>query len=115
MRYKNWKMYFAMSQPGADGWLLPLIPYHMTLVQNIKRDPFEQAFGQDQKTAMSLGGSLGAPMTAWQYDFNMLPLGQQMWLEHLETYDKYPPLQAPESFNLSQVLEQVRGSKNPSD
>ena len=22
-------------------------------------------------------------MTAWQYDFNMLPLGQQMWLEHL--------------------------------
>jgi len=26
-----------MSQPGADGWVLPLIPFHFTLVQNIKR------------------------------------------------------------------------------
>jgi arylsulfatase A-like enzyme len=64
VRYKNWKMYYTMAQPGADGWLLPLIPYHMTLVQNIKRDPFEQAVGQQQKTAMGLGGSLGAPMSA---------------------------------------------------
>ena len=54
-------------------------------------------------------------MTAFQYDFNILPLGQQLWLGHLESYAKYPSLQAPESFNLSQVLEQVRGSKNPSD
>jgi arylsulfatase A-like enzyme len=67
VRYKNWKMYYTMAQPGADGWLLPLIPYHMTLVQNIKRDPFEQAVGQQQKSAMGLGGSLGAPMSAWQY------------------------------------------------
>jgi hypothetical protein len=43
---------------------------------------------------MGLGGSLGAPMSAWQYDFNILPLGQQLWLEHLLTYEKYPPLQA---------------------
>jgi arylsulfatase A-like enzyme len=42
VRYKNWKMYYTMSQPGADGWILPLIPFHFTLVQNIKRDPFEQ-------------------------------------------------------------------------
>ena len=27
VRYKNWKMYYTMSQPGADGWLMPLIPY----------------------------------------------------------------------------------------
>ena len=46
---------------------MPLLPFHMTLVQNIKRDPFEQAVGIDQKTAMSLGGAIsGAPMTAWQ-------------------------------------------------
>ena len=46
VRYKNWKMYYTMSQPGADGWLLPLIPFHFTLVQNIKRDPFEKAVGR---------------------------------------------------------------------
>ena len=54
VRYKNWKMYYTMSQPGPAGWIMPLVPFHFTLVQNIKRDPFEQAVGIDQKTAMSL-------------------------------------------------------------
>jgi arylsulfatase len=115
VRYKNWKMYYTMSQPGPAGWIMPLIPFHFTLVQNIKRDPFEQAVGIDQKSAMSLGGALGAPATAFQYDWNMLPLGQQLWLEHLTTYKKYPPLQAPETYNLSQVLEQVKKANHPGD
>ena len=45
VRYKNWKMYYTMSQPGPAGWIMPLVPFHFTLVQNIKRDPFEQAVG----------------------------------------------------------------------
>ena len=84
---------------------MPLIPFHFTLVQNIKRDPFEQAVGIDQKTAMSSGGALGGPSTAYQYDWNMLPIGQQLWLEHLMTYEKFPPLQAPE------VLQPQSGSR----
>jgi arylsulfatase len=111
VRYKNWKMYYTMSQPGPEGWILPLTPFHFTLVQNIKRDPFEQSVGLQQKSAMSLGGALGAPMTAFQYDWNMLPIGQQMWLEHLTSYEKFPPLQAPESYNLSQVMDQVKAAK----
>ena len=59
VRYKNWKMYYTMSQPGPAGWIMPLVPFHFTLVQNIKRDPFEQAVGIDQKSAMSMGGALG--------------------------------------------------------
>ena len=35
-------------------------------------------------------------------------IGQQLWLEHLLSYEKYPPLQAPESYNLSGILEQVK-------
>ena len=97
-----------MSQPGPAGWILPLIPFHFTLVNNIKRDPFEQAVGIDQKTAMSLGGALGGPVTAFQYDWNMLPIGQQLWMEHLLSYEKFPPLQAPESYNLSGILDQVK-------
>ena len=61
VRYKNWKMYYTMAQPGAEGWLLPLTSFNFTLVQNIKRDPFEQAVGVDQKTAMGLGGALAGP------------------------------------------------------
>ena len=71
----------TMSQPGADGWILPLIPFHFTLVDNIKRDPYEQAVGIAQKTAAGMQGALGAPATAFIYDWNMLPLGQQLWLD----------------------------------
>jgi arylsulfatase A-like enzyme len=108
VRYKNWKMYYTMSQPGPAGWIMPLIPFHFTLVNNIKRDPFEQAVGIDQKTAMSLGGALGAPATAFQYDWNMLPIGQRLWEQQLASYEKFPPLQAPESYNLSQVMDEVK-------
>jgi hypothetical protein len=88
--------------------VLPLIPFHFTLVQNIKRDPFEQAVGIDQKTAMSVGGALGAPSTAYIYDWNMLPIGQQLWLKELESYKTFPPLQAPETYNLDGILAQVK-------
>jgi arylsulfatase A-like enzyme len=116
VRYKNWKMYYTMSQPGADGWILPLVPFHFTLVQNIKRDPFEQAVGIDQKSALSLGGALAAPMTAFLYDWNMQPIGQQLWLKWFETLRQFPPMQAPESYNLSQVVDMIKaGGGHPSD
>ena len=50
---------------------------------------------------MSMGGALGGPLTAFQYDWNMLPIGQQLWLKDLLTYKEFPPLQAPESYNLA--------------
>lgn len=112
VRYKNWKMYYAMSEPGATGWLRPLVNYHFTLVQNIKRDPFEQFVGQDQKSATSLGGALTAPSTAYVYDWNMLPIGQQLWLKELESYRRFPPMQEPASYNLEHVIEQVRASSS---
>ncbi|WP_130223252.1 hypothetical protein [Bradyrhizobium sp. Leo121] len=52
--------------------------------------------------------ALGAPATAFQYDWNLLPIGQQLWLQHLLTYEKFPPLQAPESYNLSGILDEVK-------
>ena len=115
VRYKNWKMYYNMSQPGADGWILPLIPFHFTLVQNIKRDPFEQAVGENVKTAMGVGGALAAPMTAFQYDWNMLPIGQQLWTKELMSYREFPPLQSPAAYNLDEIIKKVQDSAKPSD
>jgi arylsulfatase len=116
VRYKNWKMYYTMSQPGPAGWIMPLIPFHFTLVQNIKRDPFEQAVGVDQQTAMSMGGALGGPVTAFLYDWNILPIGQQLWERELMSYKTFPPLQAPESYNLSGILAQLKkGGGHPSE
>ena len=82
-----------------------------TQVNNIKRDPFEQAVMPDRQTALSTGGSLAAASTAYEYNWNMLPLGQQMALQHLETYSEFPPMQAPPSYNLSQVMEQIQAQK----
>ena len=39
-------------------------------------------------------------MTAFQYDWNMLPIGQQLWMKDLYSYKEYPPLQAAETYNL---------------
>src|SRR5213593_1697486 len=111
VRYKNWKMYYTMAQGGAEGWIQPLIPYHFTLVQNIKRDPFEQAVGPNQKTSLSLGGSLAGPVTGYIYDWNMLPIGQLLWEKELMSYKTYPPLQAPETYNLDGILRQIQSSR----
>ena len=117
MRYKNWKFYYSMALGGATGWFEPLETYHWTMVQNIKRDPFEQTVGfGTTKSAMTLGGALAAPSTAYLYDWNMLPIGQLLWMKQLESYVKYPPLQNPETYNLSGVVKQIKASdKNATD
>ncbi|MGA7094261.1 MAG: sulfatase/phosphatase domain-containing protein, partial [Candidatus Cybelea sp.] len=110
VRYKNWKMYYTMSPSGATGWLQPLVPFHWTLVQNIKRDPFEQAVGDAQKTATGLGGQLAGPVGAYLYDWNMLPIGQQLWYKKLMSFKEFPPLQAPETYDLTGILKQVEAA-----
>ena len=52
-----------------------------------------------------------APVTAYIYDWNMLPIGQMLWLKELETYKEFPPLQSPASYNLDQVMEQLKKPK----
>ncbi len=115
VRYKNWKMYYTMAQGGAEGWIQPLIPYHFTLVQNIKRDPFEQAVGPNQKTALGLGGALAGPVTGYLYDWNMLPIGQLLWEKELMSYKVFPPLQAPETYNLDGILRQIQKARTKGD
>jgi arylsulfatase len=116
VRYKNWKFYYTMMGSSGVAALGPPIPFHWTQVQNIKRDPFEQAVGIDQKSVLSIGGALAAPSTAYLYDWNLLPIGQILWEKELTSYIDYPPLQQAASYNLEQVLQQVRemGHRNPS-
>jgi arylsulfatase A-like enzyme len=115
VRYKNWKMYFAMVSDDPSGFISGVMPYSWTQVVNIKRDPFETSVGQQLKTLFGFGGALAGPMTAYVYDWNMLPIGQALWLKHLQTYIDYPPLQDPASYNLDQVMQQVRDMKSGRD
>jgi arylsulfatase A-like enzyme len=113
VRYKNWKMYFAMVSDDPSGFITGVVPYSWTQVVNIKRDPFETSVGQQLKTLFGTGGALAGPVTAYVYDWNMLPIGQALWLKHLQTYIDFPPLQDPASYNLDQVMQQVREMKHP--
>src|SRR5207248_3603578 len=114
VRYKNWKMYFAMVSDSPAGFVTGVIPYHWTQVVNIKRDPFETSIGDQQKTLFGMGGAIASPSTAYVYDWNLLPIGQALWLRELSTYINFPPLQAPSSYNLEQVMQQVREMKTVS-
>jgi len=90
---------------------MPLIKYHFPAIQNIKRDPFEQAVPPGGKTVMAFGGALAAPSTAYIYDaLSLLSLGQELWLEQLMTYKKYPPLQDPETYNLDMIIKEVNAA-----
>ena len=42
----------------------------------------------------------------------MLPIGQVLWLKELESYVEYPPMQDPASYNLDQVMQQVKQMSN---
>ena len=108
MRYKNWKLYFAMVSDAPAGFLTGVVPYHWSQVFNIKRDPFETSIGEQAKTLLSMGGAIAGPATAYLYDWNILPLGQALWLKELESYRQFPPMQDPASYNLEQVMEQLK-------
>jgi len=111
VRYKNWKIYFTMVSDNPQGFIAGALPYHWAQVVNIKRDPFETSIGSQYKTLMGQGGAIGSASTAYVYDWNMLPIGQALWLKELETYIAYPPLQDPASYNLEQVIQQIKQAK----
>ena len=105
---KNWKIYFTMVSQSPEGFVAGALPYHWAQVANIKRDPFETSVGDRPKTILGMGGALAGPATAYIYDWNMLPIGQSLWLKELESYKEFPPMQDPASYNLDQVMEQLK-------
>jgi arylsulfatase len=114
VRFKNWKIYFSMVSDDPAGFISGALPYHWAQVVNIKRDPFETSIGEQLKTLQGEGGALAGPVTAYEYDWNLLPIGQSLWLKELESYIKFPPMQDPATYNLTQVIQQVKQMKTSS-
>ena len=114
VRYKNWKLYFSMVGSCASCGLQGAQTYGWAQVGNLRRDPFECAVGFDQGTMFGMGGALAGPVTAYIYDWNILPIGQALWLKELKSYSEYPPMQDPASYNLSQVIQQIREQRTAS-
>src|SRR5882724_7281636 len=116
VRYKNWKMYFAIAPETATGFLSPGVQTQFAAgMVNLKRDPFETSWGDEKKASFWFSGALAGPVSAYIYDWNLLPIGQVLWLKELESYKEFPPLQDPASYNLDQVMEQLKkGQGHPS-
>ena len=109
-------MYFAIAPENATGFITPGVQTMFAAgMVNLKRDPFETGWGAEKKASFWFSGALAGPVTAYIYDWNLLPIGQVLWLKELESYKEFPPLQDPASYNLDQVMEQLKkGQGHPS-
>jgi arylsulfatase A-like enzyme len=116
VRYQNWKLYFAIAPETSLGFNVPGVQTQfMASIVNLKRDPFETTAGEWNKALpFAYAGALAGPVTAWVYNWNILPIGQLLWLKELESYKQFPPLQNPASWNLDQVVEQIKSMSHPS-
>ena len=41
-------------------------------------------------------------------------VGQALWTKELESYKQFPPLQAPEAYNLDGIIAEMKASKTAS-
>jgi arylsulfatase len=100
VRVDNFKFQFY-EQP--EGWPGPKVPFDIPNIYNLRQDPFE-------RTAI-VNYSEGAPAyfnsflgrEAWRFVFV-----QQVVFQLGETAVEFPPMQAPASFSLTRVKEQIQ-------
>ncbi len=97
-----------MVSQSPKGFIAGALPYHWAQVANIKRDPSRPRWAIGRRQCCGMGGALAGPVSAYVYDWNMLPIGQALWLKELETYQAFPPMQDPASYNLDQVMNELK-------
>ncbi len=112
VRYKNWKMYTAMVSQPPSGFVTGASPSLDPGRQHQAR-PFETSIGEFTKTLMGVGGALAGPVTAYQYDWNMLPIAQALWLKEVQTSTTSRRCRARQATIWTQVMEQVREMQPP--
>ena len=87
--------------------------FHWTQLQNIMRDPFEKAVGEEQKSAMSRSAVRWPPRARRiMYDWNILPIGQMLWQKELSPTSTSRRSRCRRATTSRQVLEQVKKQSN---
>jgi arylsulfatase len=105
LRYDDWKLIFMEQR--AEGtmkvWSEPFIPLRLPLIENLRRDPYEEA------TITS------NTYYDWLLDHAFLVVpAQKIVGDFLKTFVEYPPRMKAASFSLDKVLETLQegsGSK----
>ena len=109
VRYKNWKIYFAMVSRVPEGFVSGCA----TLITGLRSSTSSVIRSRPRSVIRPRRCSAWAALspdraTAYIYDWNILPIGQALWLKELETYKEFPPMQDPASYNLDQVMDQLK-------
>ena len=102
VRYKNWKMYYTMAQAGAAGWFMPLVTYHWTLVaEHQARSRSSRLSASDRQSrpwAWAARSAARAPPICTTG--TCCRSASSCGMKELMSYKEFPPLQAPETYNL---------------
>ena len=100
LRYNNWKIVFAEQREiGMEVWRYPLVPLRFPKIFNLRSNPFEL----DRDVLIGLD--------RWQAD-RMYVMQPAMGFiqQKLATFQDFPPVQAPESWTLGDVMQQIINS-----
>ncbi|MGA9853873.1 MAG: arylsulfatase, partial [Gammaproteobacteria bacterium] len=98
IRYNRWKMIFMEQRAESlNVWQDPLIVLRFPKLEDLYGDPFERAEWES------------SDYDHWRVDraFLVLP-AIALVVQHLKTYQEFPPRQRPGSFNLSKVLQELQ-------
>jgi len=98
LRYDRWKLVFQEQRShGFDVWQEPFVSLRLPKLFDLRADPFERAdhetFGYDR----------------WRVEHLYLLVPAQAFVgQFIATLRDFPPRQRPASFNLDQVIDQLR-------
>lgn len=103
LRYNAWKIVFAeQRETGLNVWRYPLVQLRFPKIFNLRSNPFE------------IDRNESSGIDRWQGDrmFVMQPamafIGQK-----LETFQEFPPRQAPESWTMGDVMQTIIDMAGP--
>jgi arylsulfatase len=96
--------FIFFQQP--QGWPGPKVSTDMPALINLRQDPFERFPMIAGETALT--GAWGYPMDFFAREFWRFVMVQQYVAKLAETAVNYPPMQAPASFNLDAVKQEIQ-------
>jgi arylsulfatase len=97
LRYDNWKVHFAEQRAeGLEVWQEEFVRLRLPKLMNVRSDPFEDA---------DLHSEL-YPEWRMRHLYALVP-AQAYVAQFLATFQEFPPRQAPASFSVDQVLQEL--------
>ncbi len=97
IRVKDWKVVYAEQRARQfDVWREPFVRLRIPKLFNLRRDPFERADTDSNDYN-----------TWWEYNSGWVFYGSARALQFAQTFQKFPARQAPNSFTVDGIVEEL--------